>query len=246
MPAHWNRVEELFHGASALANGPGRDAYLERECAGDGELLAEVRSLLESDEAAEGASLTGAIGQVAASLHGDEPQRPALQRIGPYRIERPLGEGGMGSVFLAVRDDDQYRKQVALKVIRRGLDAPWMVERFRHERQILASLEHPNIARMLDGGSTEEGLPYIVMEYVEGEPLTRYCESRKLSVGERLRLFRQVCDAVSYAHRKLVIHRDLKPANILATDAGGPRLLDFGTAKLASGEEGPALTVAPI
>jgi tetratricopeptide (TPR) repeat protein len=229
-----------------------RDEYLREQCGADADLLSEVRSLVASGlevDGTEASAFAGAIGKVAASLHSPGVSSgTARQRIGPYRIEEKLGEGGMGAVYLAVRDDDQYRKKVAVKLIRRGLDAPWLIERFRHERQILASLEHPHIARLLDGGNTEDGLPYLVMEFVEGEPITRYCETRKLPVVDRIRLFRQVCDAVSYAHRNLVIHRDLKPANILATADGGPRLLDFGTAKLTGSTEpeSPSHTVAPM
>lgn len=248
--ADWKRIESLFHEAMEIGDPTLRDAYLREQCGADAELLAEVRSLVASGVATGGteagaSAFAGAIGQVAASLQSGGGT--ARQRIGPYRIEQKLGEGGMGAVYLAVRDDDQYRKKVAVKLIRRGLDAPWLIERFRHERQILASLEHPHIARLLDGGNTEDGLPYLVMEFVEGEPITRYCETRKLGVTDRIRMFRQVCDAVAYAHRNLVIHRDLKPANILATAEGGPRLLDFGTAKLTSStEESPSHTVAPM
>jgi tetratricopeptide (TPR) repeat protein/tRNA A-37 threonylcarbamoyl transferase component Bud32 len=243
----WQRVEEVFHAACELKPAA-REEFLQNTCAGDPELLEEVRSLLEGEAGGEDL-LVEAVGEAATSLaHEPEPQQQ--ERIGSYRIERKLGQGGMGAVYLAIRDDDQYRKKVALKVIRRGLDASWMVNRFRHERQILASLEHPHIARLLDGGSTSEGLPYIVMEYVEGEPITEYCTTRGLDVRARLNLFQQVCSAVSYAHRKLIIHRDLKPGNILASESGGPRLLDFGTAKLVSAEfedqTAPTQTVASM
>jgi serine/threonine protein kinase len=154
------------------------------------------------------------------------------RHVGPYRIQKLLGRGGMGAVFLANRDDDQFRKVVALKLLRFETDEPAVLARFRNERQILAALDHPNIAALYDGGSTEEGLPYIVMEYVAGEMLTTYCDSRALPIPDRLRLFRQVCDAVQYAHQKLIVHRDLKPSNILVTREGVPKLLDFGIAKL--------------
>jgi serine/threonine protein kinase len=137
------------------------------------------------------------------------------RRVGPYRIQELLSRGGMGAVFLANRDDDQFRKIVALKLLRFETDEPAVLARFRNERQILAALDHPNIAALYDGGSTEEGLPYIVMEYVAGDMLTAYCESRGLPLPDRLRLFRQVCDAVQYAHQRLIVHRDLKPSNIL-------------------------------
>src|SRR6202008_4451089 len=141
-------------------------------------------------------------------------------------------EGGMGSVYRAARADEQYQKQVAIKLVKLGLGTPLSVARFRAERQILANLEHPNIARLLDGGTTENGLPYVVMELVEGQPIDQYCDTQGLSVEERLRLFRTVCLAVQYAHQHLVVHRDLKPGNILVTADGTPKLLDFGIAKI--------------
>ena len=154
------------------------------------------------------------------------------RRVGPYRIVRPLGRGGMGAVYLAVRDDDQFHKEVAIKTLKFELEGGPAVSRFRHERQILAHLEHPNIARLLDGGTTEQGTPYIVLEYVAGVPIASWCEQQQLSIEQRLRLFRQVCDAVQYAHQHLIVHRDIKPGNILVTADGVPKLLDFGIAKL--------------
>src|SRR5262249_46736552 len=145
---------------------------------------------------------------------------------------REIGEGGMGVVYLAVRDDDQYHAQVAVKLLRAGLDTARSVARFRAERQILATLDHPGIVRLLDGGSTDDGLPYLVMEYVDGAPLIEWANRRGLSVRARVHLFRQICAAVQYAHQKLVVHRDLKPSNILVTADGSPKLLDFGIAKL--------------
>jgi non-specific serine/threonine protein kinase/serine/threonine-protein kinase len=179
-------------------------------------------------------SATGTVSPTAPALD-PAPSAPFVERIGPYRILRPIGSGGMGSVFLAVRDDD-YKKQVALKVIKLGRDTDEIVRRFRNERQILATLDHPHIARLLDGGTTEQGLPYFVMDYVEGTPIDDFCTERDLPVSERLALFRQVCGAVHYAHQNLVIHRDIKPGNILVTKEGAVRLLDFGIAKLTSPE----------
>ena len=164
-------------------------------------------------------------------LPGTANQDLVSQRIGAYCLTRLIGHGGMGMVYAAVRDDDQYYKQVALKVVKRGPDSDLVLGRFRHERQILARLDHPYVARLVDGGTTEDGLPYFVMEYVEGEAITRYCETAKLTIRERLKLFRAVCEAVQYAHQNLVIHRDLKPGNILVTKDGVPKLLDFGIAK---------------
>ena len=164
------------------------------------------------------------------------PSEPVVERrIGAYRVLRELGHGGMGTVYLAARADDQYQKRVAIKVVR-GLDSDQIVRHFRRERQILAALDHPNIARLLDGGTTEDGLPYFVMERVEGEAIDSFCDGRKLSVQERLRLFQGVCAAVQYAHQNLVVHRDLKPKNILVDAQGVPKLLDFGIAKLLNPE----------
>jgi serine/threonine protein kinase len=159
------------------------------------------------------------------------------RRLGSYRILKLLGRGGMGAVFLANRDDDQFRKYVAVKVLRFGVDDPAVLARFKNERQILAALEHPNIAALYDGGTAEDGSPYIVMEYVSGRHLLHYCDSQKLSLAAKLRLFLQICDAVQYAHQKLIVHRDLKPSNILVTESGIPKLLDFGIAKLLLGPE---------
>jgi serine/threonine-protein kinase len=179
----------------------------------------------------------------------DEARASAPERrIGPYRILHELGQGGMGTVYLAVRADEQFEKRVALKIIRSGADSSEVVRHFKRERQILAGLDHPNIARLLDGGATDGGLPYLVMEYIEGEQILHYCDSRSLPVGERLKLFQSVCSAVQYAHRSLVVHRDIKPGNILVAADGSPRLLDFGIAKLLSpdlsGEAPTATSVA--
>lgn len=161
---------------------------------------------------------------------GEAPSRVA-RRIGPYRLVRELGEGGMGTVYLAVREDDHYCTEVALKLLRHGLETASAVARFRDERQILARLEHPGIVRLLDGGSTDEGSPYLVMERVDGVPIHRWAEAHALGVAARVVLFRRVCAAVAYAHQMLVIHRDLKPGNILVTPDGSPKLLDFGIAR---------------
>src|SRR5438128_480042 len=158
------------------------------------------------------------------------------QRIGAYRNVRELGQGGMGTVYLAVRDDETYRKEVAVKVVNRGMDTEGIVRAFRTERQILATLDHPNIARLLDGGTSDDGRPYFVMDYVEGLPLDVYCDTHMLQILERLKLFRIVCSAVHHAHQHGVIHRDLKPGNILVTSSGIPKLLDFGIAKVLNPE----------
>jgi len=173
---------------------------------------------------------------------------PPVDNIGPYRVIREIGSGGMGTVFLAERADDSYRKLVAIKLIRLDLGAADLVVRFRRERQILATLEHPHVARFLDGGTTERGEPYFVMEYIEGLPLDRYCEANGLTVEQRLALFRQVCDAVQHAHRSLIVHRDIKPGNVLVTPQGTPKLLDFGIAKLLHPGlwEGDSPTLTPF
>jgi serine/threonine-protein kinase len=171
---------------------------------------------------------------------------PPGLRIGPYAIERELGRGGMGTVYLASRADEAFEKKVAIKVTRGTLGSPEAVERFKRERQILARIEHPNVARLLDGGATEDGLPYLVMEYIEGRPLHAYCDERQLATAARLKLFLEVCAAVEYAHHKLVVHRDLKPGNILVTADGVPHLLDFGIAKLIDPETGAGAVQATV
>ncbi len=189
--------------------------------------------------------------EFAAGLFAaDELREPALapERIGPYRILGEAGRGGMGTVYLAERDDPQLRQRVALKLVRSGPASDALVRRFLEERQILALLDHPGIARLVDGGISEDGLPWFAMEYVEGTPIDRYCDERRLGVEERLGLFLGVCEAVQYAHRNLVVHRDLKPSNILVTGDGHVKLLDFGIAKLLAGAAGtaPAATQAGL
>jgi serine/threonine-protein kinase len=233
-PERWKQIENIFAQASELPKTE-RAAFLQHSCAGDTELLNEVESLL-NQEIETGTLFATAISEAAGSLSEDEIKGFEGRRIGPYRIVGLIGQGGMAEVYRAVRDDDQYQKQVAIKLIRSNVGTAFLVKRFQQERQILASLEHPCIARFLEGG-TQDGIPYLVMEYIEGEPITIYCKSRNLSTRERLQLFRSVCDAVQYAHRNLVIHRDLKPSNILVPANGVPKLLDFGIAKLLNPEE---------
>ncbi len=235
----WQRVKEIFNGALDL-DAPQQAAFLERACAGDEGLRKEVEGLLERDGKSE-PFLDRPVFEAAAGLLSHEATTEAVgHRIGSYRILRELGRGGMGTVYLAERADGQYRQQVAIKKVRDGLESTQDPLRFQQERQILASLEHPNIARLLDGGVTEEGHhPYLVMEYVEGEPLDVHCDQHRLSLGARLDLFRQVCAAVHHAHRHLVVHCDLKPSNILVTADGEPKLLDFGVAKLLGSGHGP-------
>jgi len=247
----WPLIESLFERASDLPEAE-RDAFLERECIHDEDARHEVEALLRADRAADGIldrPLESAAGAVLATPAGTGDAAPAGALppgtlIDVYRVVRELGHGGMGAVYLAERADGAYSQQVALKIVRGGLIAAALERRFLRERQILARLQHPNIARLLDGGFTQERLPYLAMEYVEGETLTRWADSRSLDVEQRLRLFLEVCEAVQYAHRQLVVHRDLKPANILVTGEGRVRLLDFGIARLLddTAEEGEALT----
>jgi serine/threonine protein kinase/tetratricopeptide (TPR) repeat protein len=224
----FRRCEELFHAALPLA-GQEREAYLEGSCADDPELRAEVERLLAAHEQAGDFIQLPA---TAPSSLGAVEEPMAGRRIGAYRVERELGRGGMGAVYLAERADGAFAQQVAVKLIKRGMDTDHVLARFRAERQILASLDHPNIARLLDGGSTADGLPYLVMEYIDGQPIDSFADARNRSVAERVQLFLQVCDAVAYAHGRGVIHRDIKPLNLLVTPAGVPKLLDFGIAKV--------------
>ena len=234
----YRRVDAVF---DALLDVPPDEqmAFAERAAGDDPEVHAEVLRLLHAHRR-EGflespVPLAGALLDAALL-----PERPAPERVGPWRIVRLLGLGGMGTVYLGERADGQFEQRAAVKLIQRA--APGMLRRFLEERRILALLEHPGIARLLEGGVTADGLPYFAMEVVEGVPLTRYCDEHELSVARRLELVVQVCDAVSYAHQHLVIHRDLKPSNILVTADGRPKLLDFGIAKLLSGGLGAQRT----
>lgn len=240
-PERWQRVKELFE--TALAQAPAAQAvFLAGATPDDPTLAGEVLRLLASDEKA-GTFLSTPPGSTSLGLASSGVFTvPVGRHIGPYRILAEIAQGGMGAVYRAVRDDDQYQKQVAIKLVRGGMGSDFVIERFKAERQILANLEHPNIARLIDGGATEEGWPYFSMEYVDGRPIDAYCASRGLSTRQRLELFRTVCSAVQYAHQRLVIHRDLKPSNILVTDDGTPKLLDFGIAKLLSAEAGQGTT----
>ena len=224
----WQQVKRLLDEAIALDPSM-REVFLANRCATDEELREEVESLLSSHDEAG----TGFLKKPAIDLKTAAAVAPARsgRRIGVYQIIEEIGHGGMGEVYRAVRADGQYTKEVAIKLVRTGFDTASVIERFRSERQILASLDHPNIARLLDGGTTDD-IPYLVMELIEGERVDTYCDAQKLSITERLQLFRQICTAVQFAHQRLVIHRDIKPSNILVTNDGVPKLLDFGIAKL--------------
>ena len=223
--ARWERIQTLFHDAVDLPAGA-RDAFLKAACGDDAELLSEVLASIEEDE--RGTSLLDR-GVAYAANRVLQNEATTIQEIGPYRIVRVIGEGGMGVVFLAERTD--LGSQAAIKILRDAWLSPARRQRFATEQRTLASLNHPSIARMYDAGALSDGTPWIVMEYVPGVPITEYCRARETPATERLRLFRSVCDAVLYAHRHLVIHRDLKPSNILVTEEGQVKLVDFGISK---------------
>jgi non-specific serine/threonine protein kinase/serine/threonine-protein kinase len=234
----WDEIKEKLLVALELEPAQ-RSAYLAQIGAADPDLRKELDSLIASHERTG----TGFLGRSLAELssvpatRGDRSPLPG-QRLGSYEIVEQIGVGGMGEVYRAFRADDEYQKQVAIKLIRAGQSSDFVINRFKNERQILAGLDHPYIARLLDGGRTEEGVPYFVMELIQGQPLDDYCDEHKLPITDRLKLFLQVCSAVQYAHQRLIIHRDIKPSNILVAAGGVPKLLDFGIAKIL--DEGAA------
>jgi eukaryotic-like serine/threonine-protein kinase len=225
-PERWQEVKAALEDAMALA-GDARRAYLEELAARDAELSQEVTSLLTEDAAAGAEFL-----DVPAAVQVFSTHRLLGRQIGVYRLEEAIGSGGMGEVYRAVRADAEYQQEVAIKLVRASENAGFLAQRLRAERQILASLEHPYIARLFDGGSTEDGIPYLVMELIDGKPISEWCEQQKLDTEARLELFLKVCAAVQFAHARMVIHRDLKPSNIVVTRDGTPKLLDFGIAKI--------------
>ena len=229
----WEKLQKIFHEAMALPEEE-RLAFARAECGADRELFEELRALMEGE-----ANPATAVGSPPAAESDLEMEG---REIGAYRLIRHIGSGGMGSVFLAERADGTFERQVALKVVKRGMDSERVLQRFELERNILARLDHPNIASLLDGGMTDDGRPYFVMEHVDGEPITEYCDARRIDLRGRLALFNIVCEAVQYAHQSLVVHRDLKPSNILVTRDGEVRLLDFGIAKVLDDSEDLALT----
>jgi serine/threonine protein kinase/tetratricopeptide (TPR) repeat protein len=223
----WGQARELFE---RLVDLPAADREESLSGVSDAELAARVRRLLEADAEAEGFLETPVVAVAGGLLEAEEPAPP--ERIGPYRVLRRLGRGGMGEVFLGERADGLFEQRVAIKLLRRGMATEEVLGRFARERRILARLEHPHIARLYDGGATDDGRPYFVMELVEGEPITGYCRARSLGVDERIRLLLDCGDALAAAHRNLVVHRDLKPSNVLVTKDGEVKLLDFGIAKV--------------
>jgi eukaryotic-like serine/threonine-protein kinase len=239
-PERWAQIRQIFDGALERSE-VDRAAYLRVVCARDDDLRREVESLLVSHDSAgtfldkPAASFSGTT-QTLISSGIDLQEYPPGHRVGAYELQKCIGRGGMGSVWMATRSDNEFKKQVAIKLVKRGMDTQEILRRFRLERQVLAGLSHPNIAALIDGGSTPDGLPYLVMEFVEGIRIDRYCEDHKSTITERLKLFRDVCAAVQYAHGNLVVHRDLKAGNILVTAEGVPKLLDFGIAKLIRNE----------
>ena len=237
-PSSWADAKRIFSEALDLPREQ-RDAFVRSASGAGNELLGEVQSLLAWHDQS-----TGFLEEPAARLQdfGLTPASPVNlvgTTIGAWRVESLVGAGGMGVVYRAERADAAFRRQVALKIIRPGSDSDAIVRRFQAERETLAALDHPNIARLLDGGTTPDGQPYFVMEFVEGVPIDRYCDELRLPVAKRLQLFRSVCAGVKYAHENLVVHRDIKPDNILVTRDGTPKLLDFGVAKLVA--RGPVI-----
>ena len=245
-PERWQKIEELFQSAMDLESSE-RTGFLRGECASDDDLRLEVEKLISSSESADdfiespvwtdsNFLNTSAKKEISDSIQNDTKAADADnfigREIGVYRLTKEIGRGGMGAVYLAERADGEFFQKVAIKLIKRGMDSDFIIRRFRHERQILASFEHAFIARLLDGGTTTEGVPYFVMEYIQGETLYTYSDKHRLGIRDRLKLFQKVCSAIEYAHSKQIIHRDIKPSNILINASGSPKLLDFGIAKI--------------
>jgi serine/threonine protein kinase len=243
---HWQDVKRKF--LAALERPPeDRPAFLAEACGGNEALRQEVESLLAAHEHDDAFIDPPRFGALSGLLRDDLPEDALVdRRIGAYQLQRLIASGGMGSVYLAARADGQFQAQVAIKLIKREVVSREAIRRFLHERQTLANLKHPNIARLYDGGVSEEGLPYQAMEYVDGQPIDEYCDQHRLSTTARLRLFQAVCAAVHYAHQHLIVHRDLKPSNILVTADGVPKLLDFGIAKVLDAQRGNVQTALTV
>jgi eukaryotic-like serine/threonine-protein kinase len=238
-PARWQRLKHLLADALEHTSIEERTTMLRRSCADDATLLQEAENLLAGDTA-----VFEQLAELARARLNQNEQDRIGERIGAYAVIRELGRGGMGAVYLGERADGQFQKLVAIKILKRGTDTDEVLRRFRNERQILANLDHSNITRLLDAGSTGDGLPYFVMEFIEGTPITRFAQQENLDLRSLLKLFLKVCSAVDLAHRNHVIHRDIKPSNILVNHDGEPKLLDFGIAKLLSGRDNDHITVA--
>ncbi len=240
-PERWEQIKSVVADALERTTQE-RSAFLAKTCREDTDLRREVESMLA--HATDDTRFEDAVADLSQTYVTPDHSRVG-QRVGAYRIAREIGRGGMGAVYLGERADAHFQKQVALKILKRGTDTEEVLRRFQTERQILAGLEHPNIAHLVDGGMTEDGLPFFAMQYVQGTPITTYCSAGDLSVSARIELFLKVCGAVQFAHQNLVVHRDLKPANILITAEGEPKLLDFGIAKLIAPEGGALAVTLP-
>src|SRR5436190_12751045 len=246
-PERWRQVEEIFQGALDVAPDE-RTRYVLAACGGDDVLCQDVQLLLRQHDSAgelpdQPLYANTELGMLESFMDDEDPMLG--RRLGAYRIEREIGRGGMGAVYEASRADNEFSKRVAIKLVKRGMDTDFILRRFRKERQILAALDHSNIAQLLDGGTTDDGLPYFVMEFIEGHPLYQYCDEERLSIAGRLHLFLSICDAAHFAHQKQVVHRDIKPSNVFVTSEGVPKLLDFGIAKLLGPELAGDITHDP-
>ncbi len=234
-PTRWAKISEIIEQALEKTDVTERSAYLTKVCGEDTGLREEIESLLSFED---GDATNVFENNQANKLFFAEDDKASQsyigKQIGKYKTLELLGEGGMGAVFLADRTDGEFEQQVAVKLLKQGFVSKIALSRFISERQILARLHHRFIAQLLDGGTTDEGMPYLVMEYIEGLPLIDYCDKHNLDLKARLQLFQKICSAVQYAHQHLVIHRDLKPNNIMVTEDGSPKLLDFGISKLVS------------
>jgi non-specific serine/threonine protein kinase/serine/threonine-protein kinase len=243
-PERWRKIDEVLANALEMP-AENQRAYIQECCPGDPELGREIEELLEASRSADGFTRPGAGVFSLPEGPADEDVLIGTQ-VGPYRLVERIGEGGMGAVYRGERSDGQFEQHVAVKLVEPGIKSHELMRRLRSERQILASLNHPNIARLLDGGISTDGHPYLVMEYIEGTPLSDYCKTHTLNIEQRLKLFRPICSAVHYAHQHLVVHRDIKPSNVLVAEDGVPKLLDFGIAKLleptAAGSQGSTVT----
>src|SRR5580704_13933400 len=234
--ARIDEVEAVFHEARCLPPGDDRQVWLESRCQGDPSLFEEVASMLASNAEMRN----------AAAIPLIPPPAVPTAKFGAYQAVELLGRGGTSTVYRAERADGQFEQTVALKIMAAHLGGPEFLRRFEIERQLMASLSHNNITRLLDGGVSSAGDPFLITEYVDGKPIDHWCDGRKLPVRARLKLFLQVCDAVDYAHRNLIVHRDLKPANILVNTEGTVKLLDFGTASLLGAQDAATIAGARI